>query len=167
MFEVTKVAVQERSGMERKVERRRRKTFNRGKWEVEKERHHLNDAAPPDARQDPTNIAGFLAQAMKKLGLEGDHWLDVLQAEWPKIVGEAVAKHTHPGRFEKRRLTVFVDSSTWLNELSRYGQKAMLANIQKRFGKGRIGSVYFQLDPDGGRGGARNVEHGTRRTKGG
>jgi len=84
---------------------------------------------------DAINIAGFLAQAMKKLGLEGDHWLDVLQAEWTKIVGEGVAKHTCPGRFDKKKLTVFVDSSTWLNELSRYGQKEMLANIQKRFGK--------------------------------
>ncbi len=137
--------------MEREVGKGRRKSFNRGKWEVEKERHHIKDYAPANESLDPGAIARFLPQIMKKLGLEGDHWLDVLQAEWTKIVGEGVAKHTCPGRFDKKKLTVFVDSSTWLNELSRYGQKEMLANIQKRFGKDKIGSSRLQLDPDGGR----------------
>lgn len=34
------------------MERRRRRTFNRGKWEVERERHRLEDATPPDTYLD-------------------------------------------------------------------------------------------------------------------
>jgi len=39
----------------------------------------------------------------------------------------------------------------WLSELSRYSQKQILENMQKRFGRDKIRNVRIQLDPDLGR----------------
>jgi len=98
---------------------------------------------------DPVSITDVMAGVMKRLGLEDPHWLSVLENEWQAIVGGAVAKHTRPGRMERKNLTVFVDNSVWLNELVRYGRQQMLSNLQKRFGKGKILSVSVAMDPDG------------------
>ena len=85
---------------------------------------------------------------MKQLGLENRLWEEALLSEWPALVGEQVARQTRPGRLDHKVLYVFVSHSTWLNELSRYGQKQMLANLQARFGADRIKSIRLQLDPD-------------------
>ncbi|MDD4870737.1 MAG: DUF721 domain-containing protein [Kiritimatiellae bacterium] len=125
-----------------------RKSYNKGRWQVERERFRIENHRPPEGIADPLRISDAMAGVMKKLGLEDTHWLTVLEDEWQKIAGEAVAKHTRPGRMEKKRLTVFVDSSVWLNELLRYGRRQMLLNLQNRFGKGKITSVSLVLDPD-------------------
>ena len=41
-----------------------------------------------------------------------------LVSRWPKIVGIQAAKHSHPVSLRKAQLTVVVDSSGWLYELS-------------------------------------------------
>jgi len=125
------------------------KSFGRGRWHVQRERFHLENEIAPHGVTDPAKIADIIPALMKGLGLGDMHWLNVMQEEWAGIVGEAVAKHTRPGRMEKKKLTVFVDSSVWLNELLRYGRKEMLVNLQKRFGRGKVDMVNLVLDPDG------------------
>jgi predicted nucleic acid-binding Zn ribbon protein len=127
---------------------RRRGKFNKGKWEVERERSRVEDRRPRPPPRDATPVGEIIPQLMKKLGVESEHWQEVLSGSWEKLAGKAVAKHTRPGRFEKGTLVVFVDSSVWLNELSRYGKDDLLANLQKTFGADRIKAVRFQLDPD-------------------
>ena len=85
---------------------------------------------------------------MKNIGLDSQHWVDTLSQEWSDIVGKAVGLHTRPGRVEGQQLTVFVDSSVWLNELKRYGAKQMLKNLQDKLGAARIRNVRLQLDPE-------------------
>jgi predicted nucleic acid-binding Zn ribbon protein len=84
---------------------------------------------------------------MKQLGLDNQHWLEMMSDEWPGIVGADVAKHTRLGGFQNKNLTIFVDGSVWLNELVRYGRDKMLASLQKRFGADRITTVTLRLDP--------------------
>jgi len=123
--------------------------FSKGRWEIERERCRIEGFKPPAGVAEPEKIADIIPALMKSLGLAEQHWLGMLEEEWGKIAGEAVAKHTRPGRVEKKKLTVFVDNSVWLNELSRYGRQQLLQNLQKRFGSGKIVSVSFVLDPDG------------------
>jgi len=137
--------------MEYNRHKSRGKGFNRGRWQIERERCRIADVRPPSGPADPSVMADVIPALMKRLGLADQHWLGVLEEEWAKIAGEAVAKHTRPGRMEKKKLTVFVDNSVWMNELMRYGSKQLLLNLQKRFGSGRIVSVAFVLDPDAGR----------------
>jgi len=129
--------------------RRGRSKKGRGKWQVERERHQLDQSRPDVFFKDASPIGEMIPRLMKKIGLEDEQWLETLSMEWARLVGEAVARHTRPGRFKKRELTVFVDSSVWLNELSRYGRKEMLAKLRERFGKGKITSISLKLDPEG------------------
>ncbi len=125
----------------------RRFQFDRGRWQMERERHHLKREKP----LPPETSAGLgqvIPQVMKGLGLEDRFWEQELLEEWPKLVGPQVARHTRPGRLERKIFHVFVTNSAWLSELSRYGQKQILENLQKRFGADKIKGIKLQLDPD-------------------
>ena len=123
--------------------------FSRGRWAVHRERARIADRKPEPDPRDSRGIQDVIPAVMKRFGLEEQGWQAVLEGEWTSLVGKAVAAHTRPGRMDHNNLVVFVDSSVWLNELSRYGRKSMFGNLQKRFGKKRIASVSLRLDPDG------------------
>jgi predicted nucleic acid-binding Zn ribbon protein len=127
---------------------RRRRSFNPGRWLVQRQRVHLDLPAPPRGLADAVAIGSALPPLLQKLGLDGRQWLTRLAAEWPSVVGPAVARHTRPGRMEGDRLVVFVDHSVWLNELARYGKAAMLSNLQRSAGADRIKTLTLELDPD-------------------
>ena len=126
-----------------------RNKHSRGRWQVERERCRLRPEDRTMKHREPDRIDKLVPRLMKKLGLEDQHWLIILNNEWKDLVGEDVAKHTRPGRYEDANLSVFVDSSVWFNELTRYGRKTMLSNLQNRFGEKKIRSITLQLDPDG------------------
>jgi predicted nucleic acid-binding Zn ribbon protein len=130
----------------------KRRSYHRGRWQLARERLRLTDTAPAPPAREPAKIGSAIAGVLKKLGLENTQWTHVLGEQWPELVGAAVAGHTRPGRFENGVLVVFVDSSVWFSELSRYGQARMLENLQKAFGKKKIRNVRLQLDPDGQQG---------------
>ena len=132
---------------------RRRRQYRKGRWEVQRERCRLADPAPPSPSCDASPLGTFIPQLMKRLGLAEQHWVGRLEEAWPGLVGDAVAGHTRPGRLEHGVLVVFVDSSVWLSELSRYGRGEMLASVRRRFGSRKISNIRLQLDP-GDRGGA-------------
>ena len=85
---------------------------------------------------------------MKKIGLEQPLWEQTLLREWEEIVGPQVAQHARPGRLDRKILCVYIANSVWLMELRRFGEKAMLNNLQQRFGRATIKGVRLQLDPD-------------------
>jgi predicted nucleic acid-binding Zn ribbon protein len=126
---------------------RRRHPFNRGRWEVERERYALTRPAPPPPLS-ASPLAETIPQVMKQLGLEARFWEQTLVSEWHKLVGPQVAKYARPGRLDRKTLYIFVTHPAWLSELSRYGQKQILENLQRRFGADRIKGVRLQLDPD-------------------
>lgn len=128
-----------------------KKRMTRGQWNVHRERCRIVPGPQPP-KSDDHAIADALPELMRRVGLDSAHWVDTLTEEWEKIVGAAVGAHTRPGRLDGNRLTVFVDSSVWLNELKRYGAKQMLSNLQARFGASRIRNIRLQVDPDRRRG---------------
>ena len=114
-----------------------------------RERFHLSEPQPPVEGGGSSIVSLIIPDVMKRLGLDNQHWLEMMCDEWVAIVGADVAKHTRPGGFQNKSLTIFVDSSVWLNELARFGRDKMLANVQKRFGADRITEVRLKLDPGG------------------
>ena len=89
-----------------------------------------------------------MPKVMKKIGLEQPLWEQTLLREWEEIVGPQVAQHARPGRLDRKILCVYIANSAWLMELRRFGEKAMLNNLQQRFGRATIKGVRLQLDPD-------------------
>jgi hypothetical protein len=125
------------------------KRMTKGQWQVYRERCRVASWQQPSRKTSGEKLEEGLPGLMQKLGLDSEHWVETLTQEWGAIVGNAVGTHTRPGRVEGTQLTVFVDSSVWLNELKRYGEKQMLKNLQSRLGVGRIRKIRLQLDPEG------------------
>jgi predicted nucleic acid-binding Zn ribbon protein len=121
--------------------------FNPGEWEVQRERFRIEASNPPPPETcEP--VSDLVPKLLKKWGLDEQLWQQTLLAEWESLVGPQVAQHARPGRLERKTLHVFVRHPMWLSELSRYGQKQMLANLQKRFGEDKIKAIRLQLDPE-------------------
>lgn len=122
--------------------------MSKGQWAVHRERGRIRSFRQPPVGWNDRAVSDGIESLLKGMGLSDNLWLEDLSREWTAIVGQGVGKHTIPGRVVGSNLYVFVDSSVWLNELKRYGQKEMLVNLQKRFGKSRIGTIFLQLNPD-------------------
>lgn len=126
---------------------RRKRAFDKGRWQVERERHHVGRAVPP-SQEASVSIGDVVPQVLKQLGLENRLWEQALVTEWTALVGPQVAAHARPGRLERKTLHIFVSHPIWLSELSRFSQPQILANLQKRFGADRIKALRLQLDPE-------------------
>ncbi len=125
----------------------RRQRRRSGRWEIERERFRIADRFPSAGLGDATPLGDVLSRVMKKAGLSEQHWAAVLEESWADIAGAGVAGHTRPGPLREKTLVIYVDSSVWLNELRRMGQRMLLNNLQKQFGPSRIKDVKLELDP--------------------
>ena len=124
-----------------------RERKDKSRWQVERERHHIFRESPLQPDRSPS-IESVVANVVKGMGLDQRFWEQALITEWASLVGAQVAKHARPGRLERKVLHIFVDHPAWLSDLSRYGQKQVLANLQRRFGVEKIKSIHLQLDPE-------------------
>ena len=128
----------------------RRQKVNRGRWQVERERHQLTEHFPGEGVKDlVATVASLIPAALGRVGLHNESWQRQIETKWTDIVGKVVAEHARPGRYYQGTLVIFVDSSPWLSELSRIWQKRILLNLQKEFTAGKIKAVRFQMDPEG------------------
>ena len=130
----------------------RYKSYNRGKWAVQRERCHLPaNATPPDEHAQASPLEDILPKVFKKAGLQDEYWERDLEERWPKIVGPQLAGRTRPGELKGTTLVVYVVSSTWLAELNRCGKAQMLKNLKAHLEKISVRDIRFQLDPNPGR----------------
>ena len=127
----------------------RKRKFNKGRWQIEKERLHLAGNTPPPEETDAEAVGDAIPALLARMGLSQNMWLRNMEQEWVELVGGELARHARPGRYDNGRLRVFVDSAAWLNELKRYGLKQMQARLQERFGADRITAVVLEPDPEG------------------
>ncbi len=125
----------------------RKEKRNPGDDQLERERFQLARPTRKKGRGE-VPIDSVLPGVMRGLGLEKNFLLQKLASQWPEIVGVQLAAHTHPGGMRGSHLTVFVDHSTWLNELKRYGRTQMLGKIQKHPDFHHVTDLVLQLDPE-------------------
>ncbi len=131
--------------------KRRRKTggMRKGQWAVERQRCRIGRDETGIQSAEVYSIANTIRHLMGGLEPCSASWLEKLHSQWSALVGESVAQHARPGRMDGKRLVIFVDSSVWLNELSRYWKDTILKSLQGKFGREKIDAVTFRLDPDG------------------
>ena len=126
----------------------RKQAFDRGRWQVYRERCHLRELTPPSASSGVIPVGNVLAGIMKTLDGPVPPWFRDITEEWTSLAGATEAKHARPGRYEDGTLIVFVDGAVWLNELKRYWRVEMLRKLQDRFGIKTIAKLVLQPDPD-------------------
>ncbi len=63
---------------------------------------------------------------------------------WRSLVGEPGCKHSKPVSIRKTVLTVQVDSSVWMQELSMQ-KRRILKGLKKTLGKDRISEIHFRI----------------------
>ncbi len=68
-----------------------------------------------------------------------------LEREWPKIVGESIAKNTLPCAMEKGVLYIWVSHSTWIQELH-YFKDTIREKVNAHLGHPTVIGVKFTLD---------------------
>ena len=91
-----------------------------------------------------TPIKDILKTVFEKIESGKTYTREDVEAQWLKMVGEPGFKHSRPIVFKKNILTVSVDSSVWLHELSMQKRK-ILKGLQKELGKDKISEIQFKI----------------------
>ncbi len=128
---------------------RKKHQYTYDQWQVMRERFHIDSFEPPPPDMQIPDMKNVIAGIIKKVGLDKELLLNSIEQEWEDIVGAAVAKHTRPGKFEDKQLTIYVDNPVWLFELKQQkSMKTILVNLSKRYGANKIKKIFLVPDPD-------------------
>ncbi len=126
----------------------RRKPYNRGRWEVARERFRIADYAPPAPDADAFPLGALIPDALKGMKLDAHAQVAQIAAGWPGIVGPQLAANTRPAHLENKILAIYVSHPAWLFELRGAPSAEILARLQAKYGKSRIQNIRFAIDPD-------------------
>ncbi|MBI3252439.1 MAG: DUF721 domain-containing protein [Candidatus Omnitrophica bacterium] len=67
-----------------------------------------------------------------------------MEEKWKQTLGPADARHSAPESLRKGILTVRVDSSAWMQEMS-MRQRKILKALQSVYGKDKISRLHFKI----------------------
>jgi len=90
-------------------------------------------------------IGEAIADVLKDIGFHRRKSLMELQDIWRECVGEEAGRHTRIAGFSAGVLTVEVDSSAWLQELSTFYREEILDELRQNSRKLHIGGLKFKL----------------------
>ena len=116
------------------------------KWELARERFHLEDPFPPPERRQEKQISSILAGILKKDETEAVSLPEIIAARWLVIVGEQLAQHTHPSHLKNGILYVHTDHPGWLTQLRRLPKAHILKKISSVPDIPEVKDIRFQLD---------------------
>ena len=92
----------------------------------------------------PTPIKDVLKSVFEKIESGKTYTREDVEAQWVKIVGETGFKHSRPVVYKKNVLTVYVDTSVWMQELSMQKRK-ILKGLQRELGQDKISELQFKI----------------------
>jgi predicted nucleic acid-binding Zn ribbon protein len=98
----------------------------------------------PAPRRKAEPIANVLKSVFTQL--ESKHTLskEAVDRSWREAVGERGFNHSRPSHIRKGVMTVSVDSSTWMQELS-MRKRELLKGLKRELGKDRISEIRFKI----------------------
>ena len=102
-----------------------------------------------DASKDRVNrSASRISEVLKSVfaNLEDKQKLskEDIEAVWKNLVGEVGFKRSRPVTLRKQILTVFVDSSGWMQTLT-MKKRNLLKGLKRALGKDRISEIRFKI----------------------
>ena len=90
-----------------------------------------------------TPVGDIVKAVFEKLEREKALTREDVEERWKEIAGDA-ARHTRPVSLRKTNLTVFVDSSAWMQEMA-IRKRILLKQLKSAFGKDRISGIQFRI----------------------
>ena len=126
----------------------RRKPYNKGQWQVARERFHIADFQPPASDAGALPLGALIPDALKGMKLDAHAQVSQVAAAWPGLVGPQLAANTRPAHLENKILLVYVSHPAWIMELRGAMTAEILARLQARFGKNVLQNLRFAIDPE-------------------
>ena len=126
----------------------RRKPYNRGQWEVARERFRVADLQPPAEDAGALPLAALIPEALKGMKLDAHAQVARIAAAWPEIVGPQLAGNTRPAQLENKILLVYVSHPAWIMELRGAMTAEILRRLQAKFGASDLKNLRFAVDPE-------------------
>lgn len=122
---------------------------NQLKWELTRERFHIEDRFPPPQRHPEKCIGDILSGILRIEKDEAEVALlpEIITERWPVIVGDQLAKHVSPSHIKGGFLYLNADHPGWLAELRRLPKAQLLKKIAAIPELQEIKDIRFQLDP--------------------
>lgn len=120
---------------------------SRDRWELERERFQLEDTFPPSVMRDPDKLDSKIDAALKMLKVEYNVVQDGVASNWKNIARADYAAHSKPGEFNESTgaLVIYVESTLWLSQIRRYGERNLTQRIQSNFPQ--VKKLIFKLNP--------------------
>ncbi len=125
----------------------RRKPYNKGRWQVDRERFQIADFQPPVPAADALPLDAFVNDVLKGMKLAAHAQVSQIAAAWPELVGPQLAANTKPSHIENKILAITVTHPAWLFELRGAPTAEILARLQAKYGKTEIKNIRFAIDP--------------------
>ena len=91
-----------------------------------------------------TPVSEIVKAVFARLENEKTFSKEDIEERWKELMGPAGAKHSRPASLRKGMLTVFVDSSGWMQEMSMQKRK-ILKQLKRQFGKDKISGIQFRI----------------------
>lgn len=95
--------------------------------------------------RDPKRFGALIGREIKRQGWQQRVSVARIMNAWPELVGDKIAEHTRPVRYEEETqiLVVECDSTPWTTQL-RYMQTVILQAIAKRAGEDVVAQLRIQ-----------------------
>ena len=99
------------------------------------------DAGPAE---EGAPLSGLIKGIIKNLGGGGRPTEEEMAEKWKDAVGKAAFKHSRPVSFKKLSLTVNVDGSSWLYELTTR-KREILKKLEGSLGRKKLKEIRFRI----------------------
>jgi len=96
-------------------------------------------------RNPARRVGDLLSGVLKELGLEGKLEEGRLREQWPRIVGEAIAKRSRPATVRGATLIVEVENNVWMNEIQ-FHRSEIIRKIHQEFPMLKIEDIRLKLE---------------------
>ena len=91
-----------------------------------------------------TPVGDIVKAVFEKLEREKTLTREDVETQWKELVGDSGVGHARPVSLRKGVLTVFVDSSGWMHEMSLRKRK-LLKQLKRVYGKDKILGIQFRI----------------------
>ena len=126
----------------------RRNPFNKGQWQLARERFHIAADAPPVPDAGALPLGSLIPEVFKGMKLDAHARVAQIAAAWPEIVGPQLAGNTRPAQLENKILLVYVSHPAWIMELRGPMTSEILRRLQATFGANDLKNLRFAVDPE-------------------